>query len=56
MGKDLTAADGLPKEATEGAPRSAGGEMGDSNMPGKMKGDRMPHEVFHDKMNKALCK
>lgn len=35
-------------------PRSKGADIHVDNMPGKMKGDKMPHESFHDKMAKKL--
>lgn len=43
----------LPKEAMEQPPRSSS-SVSVSNMPGKMKGDKMPHEIMNDKMAKGL--
>lgn len=35
-------------------PRSGNKGASEDNMPGKMHGDKMPHEVFHNKMAKGL--
>lgn len=40
--------------ATQQPPRSKSASPSVSNMPGKMKGDKMPHEVLNDKMAKGL--
>lgn len=40
--------------ASEQPPREKGAMPSVSNMPGKMKGDKMPHEVMNDKMAKGL--
>lgn len=51
------ASDEIPKivpQAKEQPPRSASSGGGSDNMPGKMKGNKMPHERMSDKMAKSL--
>jgi hypothetical protein len=50
MAKDDSMISPLAKQQP---PKTSGDSMG-SNMPGKMKGDKMPHEVMNDKMAKGL--
>lgn len=44
----------ISAQASEQPPRSKGPSPKVDNMPGKMKGDKMPHEVLNDKMAKGL--
>lgn len=40
--------------AKQQPPRSGSSGGSSENMPGKMKGDKMPHEVMNDKMARKL--
>lgn len=44
----------ISAQASEQPPRTKGASPSVANMPGKMKGDKMPHEVMNDKMAKGL--
>lgn len=44
----------IAAQASEQPPRDKGKSVSVDNMPGKMKGDKMPHEVMNDKMAKGL--
>lgn len=44
----------ISAQASEQPPRSKGAMPKVNNMPGRQKGEKMPHEVMNDKMAKGL--